>query len=406
MSWIDKIKNDLIITTGDGQRYVPSWINATLETPYNITEFEFPEVDGALVIKKRPKARRYSLEIYFQGDDHLDTATAFRVSADDSRPWSFEHPYYGILTVQTPSLLYDNSTANVTKITGTVIETILEDNPKVGTDPVDTVKVNKEALDETFVSALTETPSASDASTMANNNAVNYKLGVPAITIPEEYEEYTNAFNAANSAINNATAEPLLAMRLAIDAITYPARFSVSVSTRLNLLYDQLQTLRQQLGFITAVSSKQIFQNSAGSVLSSMALAAVTPLATDYKNSVTVFDTIELLLTAYNQYIEDLDGIQSDNGGAPTSFIPDADSLTQLSLLISTTMNALFVIALRARRERFIIAEKDTNLIILTHRLYGLDDADENLTELMDNNNIGLTQMLQIKKDTKIVYYI
>lgn len=46
MSWIDKIKTELIITCGDGKQYKPQWINAVKTKDYNVAEFEFPEVSG------------------------------------------------------------------------------------------------------------------------------------------------------------------------------------------------------------------------------------------------------------------------------------------------------------------------------------------------------------------------
>jgi hypothetical protein len=44
MSWIENIKNDLQITTGDGKKYKPSWLNATKSIDYNISEFEFQKL--------------------------------------------------------------------------------------------------------------------------------------------------------------------------------------------------------------------------------------------------------------------------------------------------------------------------------------------------------------------------
>jgi hypothetical protein len=57
-------------------------------------------------------------------------------------------------------------------------------------------------------------------------------------------------------------------------------------------------------------------------------------------------------------------------------------------------------------KERFLFLEEDTNLILLTQRLYSLDDADNNMVELMENNNLGPNDILQLKKGRKIVYYI
>jgi hypothetical protein len=45
-------------------------------------------------------------------------------------------------------------------------------------------------------------------------------------------------------------------------------------------------------------------------------------------------------------------------------------------------------------------------VINITHRFYGLDLADENITRIIDSNNIGINEILEVKKGRKIVYYV
>lgn len=406
MSWIEQIDNDLIITTGEGTRFTPSWLNASFSVEYNVAQFEFPGLRGSLVKRGTPIGRKYNLELYFEGENHLETSSRFEIAARDNRPWTLEHPFYGLLIVQPASLNFDNTGYNVSKITGVVTETITEDNPKSIPDPVDAIKLNKELLDETFITTFTEQPTAIDINTMAANNQKNYTQGVKIIELPEEAEAYFNAFNAAKTAINTATASPLLAMRAAMTLITYPALFTADVKNRVNQLVGQFNTLHDSLANIFEVSSKQIFQNHAGTNISAMCLAAATPLDGNYTNNKSVFEIIELILNSYETYLSDLDVLQTPTGFELNSFIPDADSITALNSLVNLTVSNLYNIALGARSERSIITEYDTNIIILTHRFYGLDPEDRNIDELIENNNIGLNRLLQIKKGTKIVYYI
>ena len=130
MSWLEKVETEMIITTGDGQPYAPDYMNAVKSVEYNVAEFNFPGIAGTFVDRRLPKGRKFNLELYFQGDDHLDVAEAFEASANDSRAWEIEHPFYGLVIVQPTSLQFDNSKQNLSKITGTVIETILEDAPR------------------------------------------------------------------------------------------------------------------------------------------------------------------------------------------------------------------------------------------------------------------------------------
>jgi len=66
----------------------------------------------------------------------------------------------------------------------------------------------------------------------------------------------------------------------------------------------------------------------------------------------------------------------------------------------------LFEIAISAQQERSILCDSDTNVILLAHRFYGLLIDDSTIQRVMDNNSIGLSEILDIKKGRKILYYV
>lgn len=406
MSWIERIKNKIRITCGDGKSYEPEWINATKQLEWHISEFNFPNLDGTFVKKNKKLGTKYNLEIFFQGQYHLDVSANFEKSLNSSSPLIIFHPFYGILTVQAPAFTVDNTGLNVSKWTGTVIETIVETNPKIKADPVDSIAVQKVYVDELFAKALLLKPNTTDIIKMQLVNTRNFKLTIPLLTIPSEVDKYFNLFSIASNAINTAIASPLLAMRTTIAIITAPAKFTISVTQRINLLNQQFNNLRQTVSGLVNPASKQIYQNLAGSIISSMCLTSSLPGSEDFTNSEKSLTIVETIVTTYNNYVADLDLLQTLNGGTPNSFIPNADSLIALNQLLNLAISNLFIISLSSRNERSIITEGDTNIIVLTHRFYGLDNADKNIDEFMVNNKIGLNEILQIKKGRKIVYYI
>jgi hypothetical protein len=406
MSWIDKLSNDLIITCGDNKQYKPLWLKPQRSHEFNTAEFTFPNLTGSKVDRGTRKGRRFPLELYFIGADHLEETETFDLSVQDKRPIRIEHPYYGLIFVQPLDFNVDNTGDNVSKITMMVIETIIDDNPKSKTDPIDNIKITKVQLDTAAEQNITATITPTDINTMADTNQKAYNLSVPIIKLPEQAEAYYNAFNQASSAINTATASPILAMRATTAMLSYPANFQASAQTRFNLLSATFDDLRSTVIGVTSTSPKQIYQIHATALLSSMCVAVATPLAKDYTNSKSVINITDLLLSKYVQFIEDLDSVQTLNGGNTTSYIPSQDTLTMLDSLISFTIASLYNIALNSKVERSIITEKDTNIFLLTHRFYGLDPDDNNISELFQNNGWGLNHILQIKKGTKVIYYI
>lgn len=408
MSWLERISTEILITTGDGRQYSPFWVNANKSQEYNLNEFEFVDVAGALVVRKEPKARKFPIEIIFQGDDNIDQAEAFEVSARDNRAWEVQHPLYGSIFCQPSSLTFDNSKFNISRITGTLIETILEDAPRGTTDPKDQINADAETTSEALGDAYADnvTPDTSDINLLQDNNQTAYDNGKVLVKTDEESDAYFNAFNEANAAILNATSEPLAAIRGVQAVITVPSLFEQSVRARLRMFRDNINALRVNVPTTTKKSEKITYENNAGACVVGMAISAANPLESDYKTADEAFAMADIILAAYNLYIADLDSLQSDNGGQVDSYIPNSAALQALASLIDFTLNNLFKIALDSKQERFIFVEKDTNVIELAHRFYGLNVDDTTIDDVINQNEISLHELLIIRKGRRIVYYV
>lgn len=409
MSWLEQESTDFIIRTGDGKEYRPLWKPGTKAVEYNISEFEFPEKEGTLVSRGTVKGARYAIELAFQGEDHLDQARAFEESCKDRRPWTVIHPHYGSIRCYTGGLLFDNRSSNVSMVTGTLIETIEEVNPKVTTDPVDKINFDKQTLDETFteVYANDVKPETADVNTLTANNTTLYNEGKKRIKSTVDFEAFTNLYNKANSEIFRIT-EPLNNVTLAIAAVQnvigYPAQIADTVKGRFELLVSQYTLIRTTLSSIFRRNDKKTYENNQGVMIATMAQAAVTNY--DYANTNDVLTITETIMDTYNEYVADLDNLQTPNGADENSYIPDQSSMNALNELVNYTISNLLSIAINSKQERFIYCEEDTNLINLTHRFYGLLPDDSTLQQMADTNNIGLNEYLQIRKGRKIVYYV
>jgi len=406
MSWIERIKNELIITTGEGSQFRPNWLNAVKTVEYNVTEFNFPEISGSLIKRQLPRGRKYGIEIYFQGEDHLDTSNAFELAAQDVRPWTISHPYYDRIVVQPTSLNFDNTQHNATKITGTVIETITDENPKTSEDPTDKIVSAHADLDVTLstVYANDIIPNIDDINQMTLNNDNLFLEGQKIISLTPDFETYFNAFNTANAAILNATNDALTAARTLQAVINAPALFATGIKARVDTLKDQFAKLQDSIIGITQFSLKKLFENNATALISTMSLALVSDAVYSSRNDVLFF--IGELIGSYNALLVDLDNLQSTNANSTDSFIPNFESQNQLNDLVNFTVSKLFEIAIDSRQERSVILEQDDNIITLAHRFYGIDVEDLSLDELIDTNEIGLNEYLGLKKGRKIVYFV
>jgi hypothetical protein len=387
--------------------YRPNWINATKSVEWNVAEFEFPNIDGTLVSKSRKRGNRYDTELYFQGENHLDICSAFERSASVSgRYWVVSHPLYGQLNIQMPSIKIDNTQMNLSKVTGTMIETIVEDFPRIFLDPKDEVLAQKVNTDTVFANSMDSTPSASDANSLTSTSDAIYKRGSQIVPDKENGEDYFNLYNKANSSILNLTAEPILAMRQIQAMVNLPSQFEVSVKNRLDTLVSQFQSTRKNVGQLKTPAAKKIYQILGSAVVSAMCTTSVQPKAGNYNNQQSVYNAITIIVNNYNTYIADLDDLQTDTNGTTSSFVPDYYSQRELNKLVNFTISNLFTVALGAKQERSYICEQDTNIILLTHRFLGLDLDDINIDTMMEINNIGLNEILNIRKGREIIYYV
>lgn len=406
MSWQEKINGPFQITTGDGKTYTPLWLATGKENEYNVAVYEFPEISGSLVKRKLPKGRRHTFEISFQGLDHLDVYAAFELSAADPGRWTVGHPYYGSIYVHPLTMSVDHTQANVSRVVITAIESINENAPVATLSPQDKIIADKGVTDgllaDTWVADVK--PKSSDITEMSNNARTSYNIGAKGISDTLDSESYFNAFSDANAAITNAIADPLLAIRQFQAMLNAPYQFLGNVQSRLGILTSQLQNLGKSIQAIITRNSKKLYENNAGTVVGAILAATVTNVS--YSTRREAVEVIDIVLDAYNQYLTNLDAIQSDNGGAFDAYIADAASLISLSNLVSYTVSVLIEIATNARQERTFFLEEDTNLFPLAKRLYGLLPDDSTIDELMQVNQIGLNELLIIKKGRPITYYI
>lgn len=413
MSWLTKISGEtLTIITGDGSRFTPFWKNAKKTVSYNTASFNFPNVEGTLVQRSRTKSNNYSVEFYFQGNDHLDEAAAFEAASVDRRHWHIIHPFYGDIRVQPSGLEYDNSVQNITKITGTLLGTLAGVFPRGIIIPEDVVLEAKGTSDQVSSVAYANnvTPGPTDINVMNQSIDVLETSTETIIVEDSQIAEFKNRLSEARTAIINATAEPLQAMTLTQEVINYPFFVFQDVKVRLTTLTDQFLRITETLSNIITVpkNEKHYYESFAGTLISAMCSTVVTPHDgdNDYGSRDDVVSASDAVSLNYGLYLEALDSIQSETAQELDSYIPDSDNLTALNDLVNFTLGSLFEIALNARQERIVVLDQDNNLINLTHRFYGLVEDDSTIDEFIRNNDIGISEHLNIKKGRKLRYYV
>ena len=412
MAWQDKIEQEIVVITGDRREYRPKWMKPLFRIPYNVSSFNFPNQKGTLVKKFQQQGAKFPIEIYFDGADHIDETKQFIKSAEDTRHWHILHPLYGDLRLQPTELTFDNTNPNITKITGIMLETLANNFPNNAIDQGDQVALKKEETDIKIADAFAvsyPSPTGSDIVVLNQSLDIIVQDVSGLITTDEDSNNFINLVQAANRELvldnfnaNNA----ITAMQ---QVINYPATVAKSVNQRLTSYVTTLQRFDNTIRSVSNVpeSLKVQFEAISATLLTAMALLVSTKDSDeDYSTGKEVLEVVDTVIIQYNDFITTLDFIQSPSAQELDSFIPNHNSNIGLNDTINFALANLFIIALNAKQERNIFLEEESNLILLTHRFLGLDVDDENLDEFIRNNNIGLNELLTIKKDRKITYFV
>ena len=409
MSWQEKLKSKMQITTGDGKLYDVLYRLESVKGSFdfNISEFHFPEVSGTKIDRRLRKGTRYPLEFYFQGDNHIDQWNEFNASCSDLRAWQVLHPFYGLITCHPLSIGFDSSGIGNTKVEVTVVESLLNAGPRTVLRPGENASaIITKSREKNNAFSAQIIPTVSDTQIMKSNVENVYNSGAAVVTDDTIAGEYFNLYNKAISNINNALNDVTTGFAIVQDFFNYPALFAQSVKNRLQILKDQALKLSDILDNLNSPNEKKIFESQKGAIVSAIIETVITPLSGDYLNAVDVFNVVEQVTTLYNQFIDELQALQTENGYTTDSYLPDPEFIEALNFSVNYAVSNLFEIALTAKQERVIYLEDDSNLIILAHRFYGLTATDSTIQCFADTNNIGLNEVFQIKKGRKLVYYV
>ena len=404
MSWRDDLSTiPFEIVTGDSKVWRPLLSQSYEKNiEYSGVQYEFINRVGSLFARRLPKGRTYPLEFSFTGGDNVKVANAFELSARDYRAWRVTHPFYGRMQVQPLSMKMVSNGLNSTAISCQVVESVDAKQPLAYPDYKDAIEQKLELL-QTIIYEFgnIEPLSANELQVMTNTVSKLGKMVERIVKLESEYKQYREALNKALNEIDNAMAMTVGFIKAAQQLINLPASIASDIGTRFNMLKEALNSLKDNIeGIISGAYFKKLFYNLIGAtVVSAMAKAVITQNSGDFETKADVEAYVNKLLAEYDDFLETLYGLEDED------FIPDHDVVLALHTLMCETVGSLYQVMFEAKQERVIYTERETNIIILAHRLYGLA-SDENIAKIKNTNKIGLSEILNIKKDRPIKYYV
>ena len=405
MTWEERINNiPLEIKTGDGKTYFPLFKSTDSEKTkeFNTSSFEFINVYGTLVDRKKPKGGKFPLVFYFEGADNITQADNFENSSDDPRPWEVNHPFYGRIVGQPLSIARKDNYLNSTEINIDFWETIEIEYPTRNYSIKDNTREKHNAVYlAAAVSYIKKAPFTSADISKNKVNILTIAGNAKKLNDNSTYADFQNALNKGLKAIDNLLADPLAAIESIQKFLDLPSRYEKAVEGRVASYLGTYERLKYS---IDSLIDKKYFESIGASTIASMADAMVNTLFDDY---VLIAD-IEKMYTKLNDTYEDYKKVLDQNKVSvydiKNNWNPDATVQQELNDLVVFTLANLYRLTFVAKRERVIYTTKKTNAILLVHRYVGLDNLDEHLENFISRNNIRLNELFTIQKGRKIVY--
>jgi len=409
VSWINEIQRKLEITLGDGKVYSPLWDNSRFQLDFNVSSFEFPNLSGTFIQRRKQKGKQYELNLYFTGENNLSDSNAFMISAQNSNNWSFQHPYFDNKTIicqPISAISFDRSNHNVTSVKVTVQESTVGRQVLSVESKIDTVQANFLSTQEIGITLITSSTLKTRDLSVFRNELNGYETNYSKrIETAEEAQDFTTKLKNARSKLSTINVNLSEALQ-SIQAVSqYPYSLSSSVFNRANYLINEYTRARSYIIALPDFSSnaKRQLEMLCGNLISALMINAVTNYRYQTKSDVSTM--IALLIANWNQYVFDLDAVQDLQYNVTDSYAPNAYYLIQMEELFTNTLGALEVIGLDAKTEFEIDLLEDSDPINLVNQFYGTS-SDDNLENFITANKLSLVEHLWIKKGRRVKYYV
>lgn len=410
MSWKDKLENNKFsIQTGDDKVFYPDWKDAVKTREFNSTAYDFVDVDGTFIDRRKPKSAKFDLQILFQGDDCWTKAEEFESSANDPRFWVVNHPVYGILKGQPTLISRNDSTINVVEISIEFWESNLVQFVDRRTTIKDEISDKKQILDEDSANHFQLKAEIKPA----NQNRVrsyiqNLNAEYKKFLDDSNYNEYQKILSECRDSIDGMIVDSrslILDISRTIDSIKNMP--NVNVFQKVTALSNLFNQLIDEFSFESITDFNRYYFESAGaSIISTLCLAGLNPRKNDYITRNDVQKVSSIIDSIYTTYFGKLNIFELGRNDRNNNFTSSFKIQIGLNLIVKKTLYDLYSISFEFKQERIVELQNDSNLILLTHKYMSLDKNDENLLLFKKINNISNDRLFVIKKGSKIKYFI
>lgn len=425
-TWKDRVR-EAAYTSPAGVRVRFTYEDLSREYDKRTALFEFPGVDGGYVQDNGHGPRRYPMRCIFWGDNHDRIATLFEEALLDPGVGRLEHPLYGTIDVVPFGTITRRddlkSAANQTIVEVTFMTTVGAVYPSGQGSPRSEIQASLDAFDLAASDQFASSTNLTGAIAQANVKntvrgflrTVSASLQAVADSTSAVRAEFADAQSALNFGLDVLVGQPLLLAQQVCNLVKAPGRAALGIASRLeaygNLASSiiasaaasgtslipgidgtQLQLATLRLRETNDFYTSDLFAMNAvsGSVLSCLENTFTTRPAALQAAAIALdqLDTVNVWREERFAYLG-----QIDTGGAYQA-LQEACALAAGFLV-----EASFTLA----TERRIVIDRPRTILDLAAELYG--SVDDRLDDLINNNELTGSDILELQRGRVILYY-
>lgn len=429
-TWENRLR-EAAYTPPSGTRIKFLYEAVSRETPKRTAAFEFPNVNGAYIQDNGYGSRRYPLACIFSGKDHDLLATAFEAALLERGQGKLEHPLYGSFDVvpfgditRRNDLVEE---ANQSVIEVTFWTTVGAIYPSASSSPGDEISAALDGFDVAAAQNFALTTNLQTTLEKANLKSTIRKflkttqaaLQDASDSVESVNREFRDITSLINDGLDTLIGEPLQLAQQVCNLIKAPGRALAGIESRLAAYESLAESIfgspagnpGQALisGLALALRTDRIANDFHGSDL--FAMNAVSGSIVSVTNN--TFTTKPQALIAAEAVQAQFDAVVSwrDEGFGQLSRIAKTgayqidtgESYQALQHAVALTTGFLIQVSFQLVPERAIVLDRPRTIVDLAAELYG--SVDDRLDLLINSNNLTGSEILELPRGRKIVYY-
>jgi len=414
MAWLDRL-NEAAYTSPGGTRQTFEYEDVRSEFDKKTGAFGFVDANGTYVQDRGNTGRRYPLRLFFWGPDYDIAAASFEALLLERGAGRLEHPAYGTVDVVPFGTITRRddlkSAGNQAVLEVIFFETIGIIYPTGQTDPgssvLSAVDAYNAAVSEQVASALDLTAPASLVTFKSTYDGLLDTAEAGLRALADTQEAGQRQFDAISESINRGidvlVATPLDLIFQTTLLIQSPARSLSAISARLDAYKDLAASLLTGTGAAVPASP---------GVQDANAFYAREAFASSYVSGSVVsavnarFETKAAALTAAESILGQLADVEAWREGnyAALGAIDTGRAYQRLQEAVALTAGFLVEISFSLKQERAVVLDRARTIVDLSAELYG--SVDDQLDFLINSNNLTGSEILELPKGRRIVYYV